>query len=264
MRHSRPMLSLDNAYSEEELRDWDAARAWAGRQSAGGVHGELKLDGLSIALHYEAAEDGGARLAYGLTRGDGQTGEDVTSNIRTIRSVPLSISAQQLKKAGVPPAFEVRGEVVMPETAFLKMNEEREKQGLTPAVNPRNAAAGTLRTMEPSIVAQRAARSLRVLPAERRRVRRHRPGSHARCAHRTGLSRQSASRARAHGGGDAEVHPPGREARAPRWATRSTAWCSRWIRRPRSSGWAIRAARRAGRWPTSSPPSRPSPRCTTS
>ncbi len=155
VRHSRPMLSLDNAYSEEELQDW-----------ARRVHGlagnlpvefteELKLDGLSIALHYEPAEDGGARLAYGLTRGDGQVGEDVTSNIRTIRSVPLSISAARLKKAAVPQSFEVRGEVVMPESAFLKMNEEREKQGLAPAVNPRNAAAGTLRTVEPSIVAQR-------------------------------------------------------------------------------------------------------------
>jgi DNA ligase (NAD+) len=155
VRHSRPMLSLDNAYSEEELRDWDRrVRGLAGNLPVE-YTGELKLDGLSIALHYEPAEDGGARLAYGLTRGDGQTGEDVSSNIRTIRSVPLSVTAAQLKKGGVPQAFEVRGEVVMPESAFLKMNEEREKQGLTPAVNPRNAAAGTLRTVKPSIVAQR-------------------------------------------------------------------------------------------------------------
>jgi DNA ligase (NAD+) len=115
----------------------------------------LKLDGLSLALHYEPANDGGARLAYGLTRGDGQIGEDVTSNIRTIRSVPLSVPAKTIEKLRLPQAFEVRGEVVMPESAFLKMNEEREKQGLTAAVNPRNAAAGTLRTVEPSIVAQR-------------------------------------------------------------------------------------------------------------
>jgi DNA ligase (NAD+) len=155
VRHSRPMLSLDNAYSEEELRDWvRRVHGLAGNLPVE-FTGELKLDGLSIALHYEPAEDGGARLAYGLTRGDGQVGEDVSSNIRTIRSVPLSISAAQLKKASVPQAFEVRGEVVMPEAAFLKMNEEREKQGLTAAVNPRNAAAGTLRTVEPSIVAQR-------------------------------------------------------------------------------------------------------------
>ncbi len=153
--HSRPMLSLDNAYSEEELRDWDRRVHGLAGSLPVEYTAELKLDGLSIALQYEATEDGGARLAYGLTRGDGQVGEDVTSNIRTIRSVPLSIGAKQLEKAGVPQAFEVRGEVVMPEAAFLKMNEEREKQGLTAAVNPRNAAAGTLRTVEPSIVAQR-------------------------------------------------------------------------------------------------------------
>jgi len=155
VRHSRPMLSLDNAYTEEELRDWDRrVRGLAGNLPVEYTT-ELKLDGLSIALHYETENDGGARLAYGLTRGDGQIGEDVTSNIRTIRSVPLKISAEQLKKSGVPADFEVRGEVVMPAAAFLKMNEEREKQGLPPAVNPRNAAAGTLRTVEPSIVAQR-------------------------------------------------------------------------------------------------------------
>ncbi len=155
VRHSRPMLSLDNAYSAEELADWDR-RA---RELAGGLPvaymAELKLDGLSVALRYEPTDDGGARLAVGITRGDGQTGEDVTSNIRTIRSVPLGISAERLKKAGVPPSFEVRGEAVMPEAAFLRLNEEREQQGLPAAVNPRNAAAGTLRTLDSSIVAQR-------------------------------------------------------------------------------------------------------------
>ncbi|HUX27594.1 MAG TPA: NAD-dependent DNA ligase LigA, partial [Terracidiphilus sp.] len=116
---------------------------------------ELKLDGLSVALRYEPTDNGGARLATGVTRGDGQIGEDVTSNIRTIRSVPLGVSAARLKKANVPPSFEVRGEAVMPEAAFLRLNEEREQQGLPPAVNPRNAAAGTLRTLDSSIVAQR-------------------------------------------------------------------------------------------------------------
>jgi DNA ligase (NAD+) len=155
VRHSRPMLSLDNAYNAEELADWDRRV----RELAGPLPveytAELKLDGLSVALHYQAAEDGVARLQTGITRGDGQVGEDVTSNIRTIRSVPLSIPAERLKKAGLPPTFEVRGEVVMPEAAFLRLNEEREQQGLAPAVNPRNAAAGTLRTLEPSIVANR-------------------------------------------------------------------------------------------------------------
>jgi DNA ligase (NAD+) len=155
VRHSRPMLSLDNAYSPEELADWDRrVRELAGRLPVEYM-AELKLDGLSVALHYAAAQDGGARLAAGITRGDGETGEDVTSNVRTIRSVPLSISADRLKKAGLPQAFEVRGEVVMPQAAFQRLNEEREQQGLAPAVNPRNAAAGTLRTLEPSIVANR-------------------------------------------------------------------------------------------------------------
>ncbi|MGD0682700.1 MAG: NAD-dependent DNA ligase LigA [Terracidiphilus sp.] len=152
--HSRPMLSLDNAYSAEELAAWDTrCRELAGPLPVEYV-AEYKLDGLSVALRYEST-DGGARLTTGITRGDGQTGEDVTSNIRTIRSVPLSISAEKLKKLKLPQAFEVRGEVVMPEAAFLRMNEEKEQQGLAPAVNPRNAAAGTLRTLEPSIVANR-------------------------------------------------------------------------------------------------------------
>ncbi|MGB7549248.1 MAG: NAD-dependent DNA ligase LigA, partial [Terracidiphilus sp.] len=116
---------------------------------------EFKLDGLSVALRYEPTGDGGARLTAGITRGDGQTGEDVTSNIRTLRSVPLSIPAERLKKAGVPPVFEVRGECVMPEAAFQRTNEEREREGLAAFVNPRNAAAGTLRTLEPGIVADR-------------------------------------------------------------------------------------------------------------
>ncbi len=155
VRHSRPMLSLDNAYTEEELRDWDRRV----RELAGNLPveytAELKLDGLSLALHYEASPGGGARLVRGVTRGDGQIGEDVTTSVRTIRSVPLSISAEQLKEASVPQEFEVRGETVMPLKAFEKMNKDREAEGLAPAVNPRNAAAGTLRTMEPSIVAQR-------------------------------------------------------------------------------------------------------------
>jgi DNA ligase (NAD+) len=155
VRHSRPMLSLDNAYSAEELAAWDDRV----RELSGGLPveymAEFKLDGLSAALRYEATEDGGSRLTTGITRGDGQTGEDVTSNIRTIRSVPLSISAALLKKAGLPQAFEVRGEAVMPEAAFLRLNEEREQLGLALAVNPRNAAAGTLRTLDPNTVANR-------------------------------------------------------------------------------------------------------------
>jgi len=153
--HSRPMLSLDNAFSEEELRDWDRrVRALAGDVEIKYVC-EFKLDGLSLALDYREGKDGAAHLARGLTRGDGAIGEDVTTNVRTIRSVPLSISPERLRKAGMPASFEVRGEVVLPAAAFLKLNEEREQLGMTAAANPRNAAAGTIRTLEPNIVAQR-------------------------------------------------------------------------------------------------------------
>jgi len=168
--HSRPMLSLDNVTSEEELRDWDhRARSLAGDNAAISYVCEYKLDGMSMALRYgneagavhEAAvsrENGSgsaSHLVRGITRGDGTIGEDVTGNVRTIRSVPLSISPSRLAKAKLPPVFEVRGEVVMPLAAFQKMNEEREAAGLAPAVNPRNAAAGTIRTLEPNIVARR-------------------------------------------------------------------------------------------------------------
>ncbi len=153
--HSRGMLSLDNAYNEEELRDWDRRVHELAGNLPVEYTAELKLDGLSVALRYEPAEDGGARLALGLTRGDGQTGEDVTTNIRTIRSVPLTLSAKALEKLKLPQTLEVRGEVVMPEKGFELLNQEREAQGLPPAVNPRNAAAGTLRTLDPNIVAAR-------------------------------------------------------------------------------------------------------------
>ncbi len=150
VRHSSPMLSLDNTYNEEELRGWERrVHELSGRKDVEYVC-ELKLDGMSLALHYE---DG--RLARGVTRGDGATGEDVTLNVRTVRSVPLSIPKEILKKAGVPPAFEVRGELLMPIAAFKKLNQERERQGLATFANPRNFAAGTVRQLEPSITASR-------------------------------------------------------------------------------------------------------------
>ncbi len=163
--HSRPMLSLDNAYNEADLRAWEqrVRDALPSTEHPSYVC-ELKLDGLSLALHYgpragssPAAKhvDGSAHLLRGLTRGDGTVGEDVTSNVRTIRSVPLSISAAKLRAAGLPQTFEVRGEVVLPQSAFRKLNEERVSAGQAPAANPRNAAAGTIRTLEPNIVAGR-------------------------------------------------------------------------------------------------------------
>ena len=148
--HSRPMLSLDNAYNEQELRDWDRrVRDSAGSEKLEYVC-ELKLDGMSMALTYQ-----GGHLLKGATRGDGSIGEDVTSNVRTMRSVPLSVPATTLKKAGVPADFEVRGEVVIPLLAFERLNEDRERQELSKFANPRNAAAGTIRVLEPNIVAQR-------------------------------------------------------------------------------------------------------------
>jgi DNA ligase (NAD+) len=155
IEHSRPMLSLDNVNSEQELADWERrVRGLLGSAEASYVC-ELKMDGVSLALQYEAGPASTARLQRALTRGDGVTGEDVTSNVRTIRSVPLSVSKERLHRAGLPQNFEVRGEVILPDEAFFKMNREREEQGLAPAANPRNAAAGTIRTLEPNIVAQR-------------------------------------------------------------------------------------------------------------
>jgi len=108
--HSRPMLSLDNVMSEEELGDWDRrVRALAGEGAEISYVCEYKLDGLSMALHYQESTDGAAHLARGLTRGNGTIGEDVTGNVRTIRSVPLSVSAEKLRKAKLPATFEVRG-----------------------------------------------------------------------------------------------------------------------------------------------------------
>jgi DNA ligase (NAD+) len=155
VEHSRPMLSLDNVNSEQELSDWERrVRAAVGSADVSFVC-ELKMDGVSLALQYEPGPAGTALLQSALTRGDGVTGEDVTSNVRTIRSVPLSVSKERLHRAELPQSFEVRGEVILPDEAFLKMNQERVEQGLTPAANPRNAAAGTIRTLEPNIVAQR-------------------------------------------------------------------------------------------------------------
>jgi len=148
--HSVPMLSLDNAYNEEDLHNWERrVHELSGRKDVEYVC-ELKLDGMSLVLRYQAG-----KLVRGITRGDGSVGEDVTSNVRTVRSVPLSIAPEKLKKSEIPRDFEVRGEMLMPIASFKKMNEEREKHGLSMFANPRNATAGTVRQLEPSITAQR-------------------------------------------------------------------------------------------------------------
>jgi len=141
--HSSAMLSLDNALNEAELRDFDRRV----RQLLGGAAfryvAELKLDGLSMAIHYQ---DG--LLTQAVTRGDGLVGEDITENARTIRSLPLRVPA-------APARFEVRGEVIMNRRAFERLNLEREQQGLARFANPRNAAAGSIRILEPAITASR-------------------------------------------------------------------------------------------------------------
>src|SRR6267143_1298823 len=150
VRHSSPMLSLDNTYNEEELRAWERrVHELTGRKDVDYVC-ELKLDGMSLSLGYD---DG--QLVRGITRGDGTVGEDVTLNVRTVRSVPLSIPKEKLKKAGIPADFEVRGELLMPLAAFKKMNEEREAKGLSLFAHPRNATAGTVRQLESKVTAQR-------------------------------------------------------------------------------------------------------------
>jgi DNA ligase (NAD+) len=146
VRHLRPMLSLDNAYNEEELRAFDErVRRGAGLGEAAVAYvAELKIDGLSIALTYE---DG--VLRRGATRGDGTLGEDVTPNVRTIRAIPLSL------RGTVPGRIEIRGEVYLPRASFERMNREREEQGEPLFQKPRNAAAGTMRNLEPALVARR-------------------------------------------------------------------------------------------------------------
>ena len=144
--HSTPMLSLDNAYNEQELRDWERrVHELSGEKNVEYVC-ELKLDGLSMALRYV-----NGKYQRAVTRGDGSIGEDVTPNVRTIKSVPLAID----KKAKLPAEFEVRGEVLMPVASFVRMNEDRERQNLSKFANPRNAAAGAVRTLDATVTASR-------------------------------------------------------------------------------------------------------------
>lgn len=145
--HRRPMLSLDNSYNIDDLRAFDerCRRLADGREFE--YVAELKIDGLSIALHYE-----NGLLVSGVTRGDGRRGEDVTQNARTIRSVPLRLKQDGLQ---IPTEIEVRGEAYLPRHVFEEINQEREEEGAARFANPRNAAAGTIRQLDPKIVAKR-------------------------------------------------------------------------------------------------------------
>lgn len=163
--HLEPMLSLENAYSADELREFHArlCRAIGVAETTPMPYvAELKIDGLSIALTYERG-----RLVRGVTRGDGAQGEDVTPNVRTIRAIPLSLSGPQ---EAVPAVVEVRGEVYFPRSDFQRVNDEREADGEPVFANPRNAAAGTLRTLDAATVSRRGLRAFLyqvVLPAGR-------------------------------------------------------------------------------------------------
>jgi len=149
-RHTRPMLSLDNAFSFDALRDFDRrVREGVGREEIEYI-AEHKFDGLSISLIYE-----GGVLVRGVTRGDGTTGEDVTPNVRTVRSIPLRIAPETLKKAKMAGSFEVRGEIIMTRKAFEAMNRQQEQSGGKIFANARNAAAGAVRTLDSSVTAQR-------------------------------------------------------------------------------------------------------------
>jgi DNA ligase (NAD+) len=149
-RHSPPMMSLDNTYSSEELADFDRrVRELAGRERIDYVT-EHKFDGLSISLVYQSG-----MLARGVTRGDGTTGEDVTANVRTIGSIPLRVDVDQLRKLSLPSNFEVRGEIIMSRRAFEELNQKQEEQGGKRFANPRNAAAGSVRVLDPEITRSR-------------------------------------------------------------------------------------------------------------
>jgi len=155
IRHAVPMLSLGNAFEEADITAFDK-RVADGLRDAGMLgladeveyNCELKLDGLAIGIRYENGV-----LAHAATRGDGQAGEDVTSNIRTIASVPLRLQGENL-----PAVFEIRGEVLMNRQDFLKLNQQQDARGEKVFVNPRNAAAGSLRQLDPRITAKRPLR----------------------------------------------------------------------------------------------------------
>ena len=150
VRHARAMLSLDNAFSYDALRAWDKRVTEAAGRLLIEYIAEHKFDGLSISLTYE---DG--VLVRGVTRGDGTTGEDVTPNVKTIRSIPLRVDAAVLKKAKLGADFEVRGEIMMTRKSFDALNRQQEKTSGKIFVNPRNAAAGAVRVLDPKITASR-------------------------------------------------------------------------------------------------------------
>lgn len=148
VRHRLPMLSMDNTYSEEELKEFDARirRLLRGREVAYLV--ELKIDGVSVSLTYDKQ----GRFVRGASRGDGVQGDDITQNLKTIRSLPVKLEAAGVK---LPSLWEVRGEVFMPRPSFERLNRKRQAENEPPFANPRNAAAGSLKQLDPHVTAER-------------------------------------------------------------------------------------------------------------
>jgi DNA ligase (NAD+) len=263
--HVERMLSLDNAFSSEELGAW-AERVHRDLELPEGeaLHylTELKIDGLAIALLYERTGDGPARLVRAATRGDGRTGEDVTLNVRTIAAVPTVLAGDP---AGHPQQLEVRGEVFLPVEVFERLNEAQVRAGKAPFANPRNAAAGSLRQKDPRVTASRplsvyahGVGALRwpdgSVPAS--------SGSPT-C---TGCSRAGGCRCpRTPGWSRAWPTCGHGSTRWPRTgtpsSTRSTGSSSRWTSSPCSGGSARPAARRGGRSRSSTRRRRSTPGC---
>ncbi len=170
MPHSAPMLSLDNALNEGELREFDRRVRELLNGEPYRYVAELKMDGLSMAAHYKSG-----RLAQAITRGDGMTGEVVTENARTIRSLPLHVKTEL-------PSFEVRGEVIMDRAAFERLNAECDREGKRQYANPRNSAAGFVARARSRDYGLAPARLLYVLPAGERRLSPRQPLGIARIA----------------------------------------------------------------------------------
>src|SRR5688500_9792449 len=151
VRHAVPMMSIDNTYSEEELREWDG-RVRRGLEDGAAVRYVLepKVDGVAVSLRYEAGE-----LTVAATRGDGRTGDDISHNARTVKAIPL-----RLRGDSPPPVLEVRGEIYMPNSVFQRINKQRAAAGEQIFANPRNCTAGTLKQLDPKIAGSRSLRFL--------------------------------------------------------------------------------------------------------
>ena len=226
VKHEVPMLSLGNAFAEQDMHDFDRRVREGLDLPAGDLFGggaeveyccEPKLDGLAVSLLYE-----NGLLVRGATRGDGSTGEDISTNVRTIRNVPL-----KLRGEGWPAVLEVRGEVFMSKAGFEALNERARETGSKTFANPRNAAAGSLRQLDPTITASR--------PLEF-------------CCY--GFGRV-----------DGELPDNQSASVGRRWNTKSTVWCSRSTSWRTSASWAFVPVSRAGPSPTNFRRWKSSPSC---